>query len=213
MVVDAWGKVIARCHDTQDVCLAEIDLSLLAKRRRDIPIRNHKRYDLYALSPVTGPSSVPLDSAEYRFGPHPLKGSEIFYVTPGQTIAFVNIKPVVPGHVLVSPVRCAKHLANLTPAEVSDLFLAVQRVSSVVQKHFGASSVTIAVQDGPDAGQTVPHVHVHVMPRKPGDFEKNDDIYGKLEHHDDKDFFGEEPKRRTDAEMAKEALELRAYFN
>lgn len=32
-------------------------------------------------------------------------------------------------------------------------------------------------QDGPQAGQTVPHVHIHVLPRKGGDFEKNDEIY------------------------------------
>ena len=34
-----------------------------------------------------------------------------------------------------------------------------------------------AYQDGPQAGQTVPHVHIHVIPRKKGDFEKNDEIY------------------------------------
>lgn len=37
------------------------------------------------------------------------------------------------------------------------------------------------VQDGPAAGQTVPHVHIHVLPRRPGDFEKNDDIYDELD--------------------------------
>ena len=35
----------------------------------------------------------------------------------------------------------------------------------------------ITHQDGPHAGQTVPHVHIHVIPRKKGDFEKNDEIY------------------------------------
>ena len=35
----------------------------------------------------------------------------------------------------------------------------------------------ITYQDGPQAGQTVPHVHIHVIPRKKGDFEKNDEIY------------------------------------
>jgi len=33
------------------------------------------------------------------------------------------------------------------------------------------------LQDGPKAGQTVPHVHVHILPRKDGDFENNDEIY------------------------------------
>lgn len=33
------------------------------------------------------------------------------------------------------------------------------------------------IQDGPQAGQTVPHVHIHILPRKTGDFDKNDEIY------------------------------------
>ena len=34
-------------------------------------------------------------------------------------------------------------------------------------------------KDGPGAGQTIPHLHVHVLPRRPGDFKQNDDIYRK----------------------------------
>lgn len=35
----------------------------------------------------------------------------------------------------------------------------------------------LLIQDGPEAGQSVPHVHIHILPRKAGDFEKNDEIY------------------------------------
>lgn len=37
------------------------------------------------------------------------------------------------------------------------------------------------LQDGPVAGQSVPHVHVHVLPRVPNDLAKNDDIYGEID--------------------------------
>lgn len=40
-----------------------------------------------------------------------------------------------------------------------------QRVGTAVEPHFGGTSLTLAIQDGPQAGQTVPHVHVHVLPR------------------------------------------------
>ena len=49
---------------------------------------------------------------------------------------------------------------------------------------FSGESSTITIQNGPQAGQTVPHVHVHVMPRKDGDFTENDQIYNELEKHD-----------------------------
>ena len=95
--------------------------------------------------------------------------------------AFVNLKPVVPGHVLVSPRRCSPRLAGLSPAEVTDLFSLAARVGAAVEPHYRASSLTLAVQDGPAAGQTVPHVHVHVLPRVGGDFPRNDDVYTELE--------------------------------
>ena len=53
---------------------------------------------------------------------------------------------------------------------------------------FDSSSSTISIQDGAAAGQTVEHVHVHILPRHVGDFANNDDIYEKLQTHD-KGFF------------------------
>jgi bis(5'-adenosyl)-triphosphatase len=57
--------------------------------------------------------------------------------------------------VLLTPIRPAERFADLNPSELSDLFQAVHKVSSVIERHFGGTSLTIAVQDGPDSGQTV----------------------------------------------------------
>ncbi|KAI4553834.1 hypothetical protein MJT46_016014 [Ovis ammon polii x Ovis aries] len=65
----------------------------------------------------------------------------------------------------------------MSPEEVTDLFQAAQRVGTVVEKHFQGTSITFSMQDGPEAGQTVKHVHIHVLPRKAGDFQRNDSIY------------------------------------
>ncbi|MBN3275485.1 FHIT triphosphatase, partial [Polyodon spathula] len=147
----------------------------------------------------------------FRFGQHVVKASAVFLQSE-LSFALVNRKPVVPGHVLVCPIRSVERFHDLRPEEVADLFQTTQRVSSVVEKHFCGSSLTIAIQDGPEAGQTVKHVHVHVLPRKHGDFEKNDSIYDELQKHD-KEAEDIPAKWRSEEEMAAKADALRKYFN
>ena len=99
-------------------------------------------------------------------------------------MALVNLKPLLPGHVLVCPRRVTSRLSDLTIEEVSDLFLTVQRVSQVVERVYGASGLNIAIQDGRDAGQSVPHVHTHIVPRRKADLDArggSDALYGMLE--------------------------------
>ena len=50
-----------------------------------------------------------------------------------------------------------------------------------MESFHGSTSSNVAVQDGPGAGQSVPHVHVHILPRRPTDFANNDDVYEALE--------------------------------
>lgn len=76
---------------------------------------------------------------------------------------------------------------DLSAAEVTDLFLTVQHVSRMVERVFNASSLNIAIQDGIDAGQSVPHVHAHIIPRQRLDLEAKggtDAIYAMLESED-----------------------------
>uniref|UniRef100_A0A8C5Q5R3 Bis(5'-adenosyl)-triphosphatase n=1 Tax=Leptobrachium leishanense TaxID=445787 RepID=A0A8C5Q5R3_9ANUR len=145
-----------------------------------------------------------------KFGQHLIKSSVIFLKT-ALSFALVNRSPVVPGHVLVCPMRSTNRFRELSPEEVSDLFNTVQRVASVVEYHFEGTSITISLQDGPDAGQTVHHVHVHILPRKAGDFEKNDQIYEELQNHD-KEVSNISRKWRSEQEMETEAAALRKYF-
>ncbi|XP_074459177.1 bis(5'-adenosyl)-triphosphatase isoform X2 [Larus michahellis] len=112
-------------------------------------------------------------------------------------------------YVLVCPLRPVERFRDLCPEEVADLFHTAQRVGNVVEKHFCGTSLTISIQDGPEAGQTVKHVHVHVLPRRAGDFSRNDDVYKELQQHDKED---SSDKWRTEEEMAAEAAILKRYF-
>ncbi|NXX93407.1 FHIT triphosphatase, partial [Centropus bengalensis] len=116
---------------------------------------------------------------------------------------------IPPSDVLVCPLRPVERFRDLRPEEVADLFCVAQKVGSVVEKHFRGTSLTISIQDGPEAGQTVKHVHVHVLPRRAGDFSRNDDIYKELQQHDKED---SSDKWRTEEEMAAEAAVLKKYF-
>ena len=74
--------------------------------------------------------------------------------------------------------------------------------------------MTLTIQDGPDAGQTVFHVRVHVMPRKPNDFARNVNIYEKLETCEEEErgesrHADDARKARSEEDMEKEATEIR----
>ncbi|KAJ1919863.1 Dinucleoside triphosphate hydrolase [Tieghemiomyces parasiticus] len=142
------------------------------------------------------------------FGPHAIRHSQVFF-SSALSYGLVNLKPIARGHVLVIPKRNVPRFTALTPAEVSDLFLSAQTIGRVVETQFQGQALTVAMQDGPAAGQTVPHVHIHVIPRRFGDWANNDDVYAEL---DQTKVDNEERKPRSEEEMAAEADFLRAFF-
>ncbi|EIW69071.1 hypothetical protein TREMEDRAFT_31446, partial [Tremella mesenterica DSM 1558] len=98
------------------------------------------------------------------------------------SVGIVNLKPLLPGHVLLIPRRIVPRLADLRSDEVIDLFLSVQKVGKILERVYEGEALTISLQDGKIAGQSVPHVHVHIIPRRPTDFKgDNDRIYPALE--------------------------------
>lgn len=150
---------------------------------------------------------------------------QVFHLT-AHSFALVNIRPLLPGHILVSSRRVVPRLSDLTAIEVCDLFLTVQRVARMLERVYEASALTIPLQDGFDAGQSVPHIHVHILPRKPADLDHLggvDAVYDLLEG--DEGDIGmylrkrqrprqpkvdeESLKQRSDEEMAEQAQMLR----
>ena len=73
------------------------------------------------------------------------------------------------------------HLSDLTKDEISDLFLTVTRVQRTLKRVYKADAFNVAVQDGEAAGQSVPHVHCHVIPRTKGDPGGDDKVHEWLE--------------------------------
>ncbi|KAK4891944.1 Dinucleoside triphosphate hydrolase [Elasticomyces elasticus] len=106
--------------------------------------------------------------------------SQVFHITK-HSFALVNLKPLLPGHILVSPLAVKPKLSDLTQAEITDLFLTVTHIQRTLQRLYKADAFNIAVQDGEAAGQSVPHVHCHVIPRTTGDAGGDDKVHEWLE--------------------------------
>jgi histidine triad (HIT) family protein len=86
-----------------------------------------------------------------------------------QSLAFMDINPANPGHVLVIPKIHAETLFSLDEAWLTATTLAAQKVAKAVQKAFNPFGMNIVQANGPGAAQSVPHFHWHVLPRVEND--------------------------------------------
>ena len=110
---------------------------------------------------------------------------------------------------------------------MTDLFLTVQHVGRMIERVYRATSLNIAMQDGADAGQSVPHLHTHIIPRKRADLDYrggSDAIYSMIDSEEGnvgrhlRDMSENRPqfpkvddnarKPRSQEEMAEEAKKL-----
>mgnify|MGYP003729601669 CR=1 FL=1 len=207
MIVDPWGTKIAECSDGPGFAVAIIDHEFIKTCRSRLPIWSDRRVDLYAdIEPAI--DNYAIEDKEYLFQDMEIPPSQVFCRTR-YSFGFVNHRPVLSGHVLVSPLRVCKKFADLSKAEVTDLMLLVQRIERTLERLYETESTTMTIQDGVDAGQSVFHVHVHLLPRKPTDFGGNTDkIYRELQRHD-KQEFKREYRQLTVEEMTSIAKKLR----
>lgn len=85
------------------------------------------------------------------------------------TLAFMDIGPIIKGHTLVIPKTCYDPVTE-TPDEVlAKLMIVSKRIAAAQIKGLGADGVNIIQNNGKPAGQEVPHIHFHVIPRFAGD--------------------------------------------
>ena len=84
-----------------------------------------------------------------------------------KSIAFLAAFPLSRGHTLVIPKYHYEKVQDMTDMDNTDLFNTVHKVISKVDKLTGAT--LLAIHNGKDSGQEIPHVHVHLIPRQPSD--------------------------------------------
>jgi histidine triad (HIT) family protein len=114
---------------------------------------------------------------------------------PG-VLAFLDVRPVFPGHTLVVPRRHRETMLDLADDELTELFVAARRVAAAVEDGLGAGGSWVSVNNR--VSQSVPHLHVHVVPRT-----KGDGLRG---------FFWPRGKYKSDAEATDTAARLRQFL-
>ena len=104
-----------------------------------------------------------LPENDFKFGHITIKKEIVFYHRRF-VFAFTNLRPFVPGHILLCPVRPEKKFCNLTETEVMEMWISARNISDNLKKYYQTDSVNLSIQDGEAAGQTVEHCHIHLMP-------------------------------------------------
>jgi histidine triad (HIT) family protein len=82
-------------------------------------------------------------------------------------MAFLDVRPLFPGHVLLVPREHHETLTDLPPDQVEPLFSRARLLASAVEQATGAKGTFVAMNNR--VSQSVPHLHVHVVPRTKGD--------------------------------------------
>ena len=85
-----------------------------------------------------------------------------------KTLAFLDIMPRAPGHVLVLPKAPARNILDISPDDLAHVIKVAQKIAKVSVDTFGADGITIQQFNESAGGQVVFHLHVHVIPRKTG---------------------------------------------
>ncbi len=84
-------------------------------------------------------------------------------------LALCTHKPIVPSHFLIIPKRHVERLEMLSTEEMSRIYQVINQVNRATRKVFQTSSYFIHQKNGTEVGQSVPHVHFHLIAKHPGD--------------------------------------------
>jgi len=90
-------------------------------------------------------------------------------VSNASGLAFLDNYPISPGHALVIPVRHVGSYFELSRCEREDLWDLIEQAKMKLDEQFAPDSYNIGMNDGPAAGQTINHCHIHLIPRYVGD--------------------------------------------
>lgn len=124
-------------------------------------------------------------------------------------LTIYNQSPILPGHSLVIPKDHYKSLLDMPAGMTHELMGFSIHAVKRLKKIFHAEAFDWTIQDGEAAGQTVPHVHLHLIPRTKGDLPEPGDWYPKLEYSKQAIIDSTMRKKLTDQQVLEIAEQIR----
>ncbi len=94
--------------------------------------------------------------------------------------ALYNRAPILPGHALIVTKRHISSFAKMSQLEMQSVMFFVNQVRQILQQVFPSDGFNFTLQDGESAGQTIEHLHFHIIPRVTNDLPDPGDWYPKL---------------------------------
>jgi bis(5'-adenosyl)-triphosphatase len=106
--------------------------------------------------------------------------TDLAFAKKNELYAIYSHAPVVPGHSLIIPAKHLTDLFELSDADYKELFLFARDVIKFLNNFFKTNEFDLSLQQGRNAGQSVDHLHLHILPRKHNDLSEGTEWYHKI---------------------------------
>ena len=103
------------------------------------------------------------------------------FASSGSFLALYNIAPILPGHALIIPRMHVESMRSLPDDLIAEFFLFAREVTEILLSYYNADAFDWSIQDNEAAGQTVPHLHLHIVVRHHSDLSAPGDWYPLLD--------------------------------
>lgn len=128
-------------------------------------------------------------------------------------MAIYNIAPILPGHSLIIPKRHVESLLELDDKELYEMTMFSRDITKTLLEIFKSSGFDWTVQEGEDAGQSIPHLHMHLIPRKSNDLTKPGDWYPLMKESEAEIIDSNARPRMTADEMKTIVSRIRRFLD
>jgi bis(5'-adenosyl)-triphosphatase len=131
------------------------------------------------------------------------------FLSKGDFLAIYNIAPVLPGHSLIVPKTHITSILDLHDKALFEFFDTARIALRILMKAFNTDAFDWSVQEKPEAGQTIEHLHMHIVPRLKGDLKRPGDWYPIIHQGDNAIIDSENRTRLSQVSMQQIVGELR----